>query len=253
MIAQADSGLVRELRAAVNFNDRAFRVELLVLHYTGMQGEEAALDWLCRAESRVSCHYFVFSDGRIVQSVPESERAWHAGASRWRGMEDLNSRSIGIEIANPGHEFGYVAFADAQTEAVIALAGDIVRRNRIAARNVVAHSDIAPARKQDPGELFPWKRLFDAGVGLWVEPAEIEAGPVLRPGDIGADVSRLRGDLAAFGYPLAGGEEYDLETSQAVAAFQRHFRPALVDGLADTSTVATLARLLAAVDGRPAA
>lgn len=245
MIARADTGLACELRSAPNFNDRAFPVEMLVLHYTGMQSEDAALDWLCRAESGVSCHYFVFSDGRIVQSVPEAKRAWHAGVSRWRGLDDINSRSIGIEIANPGHEFGYTAFPEPQIEAVIALSRDIVGRNRIMARDVVAHSDIAPARKQDPGELFPWKRLSEAGIGMWVEPSLVEAGPSLGPGDFGEDVSRLRADLAAFGYPLAAGEAYDLETSQVVAAFQRRFRPALVDGRADGSTLATLARVLA--------
>ncbi len=231
-------------REAVNFDERAHPIELLVLHYTGMQSEEGALDWLCREESRVSCHYFVYTDGRVVQSVPEARRAWHAGVSRWRGMEDLNSRSIGIEIANPGHEFGYVPFPQKQIRAVIALARDIVERNRIAARDVVAHSDIAPLRKQDPGEFFPWRRLARAGVGMWVPPSRAENGPVLKPGDLGEDVLALQRELSRYGYGVEPTSEYDRQTEAAIIAFQRHFRPARVDGLADQSTRKTLERLL---------
>lgn len=229
---------------AVNFDERAHPIELLVLHYTGMQSEEGALDWLCREESRVSCHYFVYTDGRVVQSVPEARRAWHAGVSRWRGMEDLNSRSIGIEIANPGHEFGYVPFPQKQIRAVIALARDIVERNRIAARDVVAHSDIAPLRKQDPGEFFPWRRLARAGVGMWVPPSRAENGPVLKPGDLGEDVLALQRELSRYGYGVEPTSGYDRQTEAAIIAFQRHFRPARVDGLADQSTRKTLERLL---------
>lgn len=239
-----DTKVPCQWREAANFDERAHPMELLVLHYTGMQSEEGALDWLCREESRVSCHYFVFTDGRVVQSVPESRRAWHAGVSRWRGMEDLNSRSIGIEIANPGHEFGYARFPERQIRAVTALARDIVERNNIASRDVVAHSDIAPTRKQDPGEFFPWRRLADAGVGIWVPPSRATNGPVLKPGDSNEEVLSLQRQLAGYGYGVEPTGEYDRQCEATVVAFQRRFRPANVDGLADPATRKTLAKLL---------
>lgn len=248
MSGSPDCTVPCEWREAANHNERAAGtgIELLVLHYTGMQSEEGALDWLCCEESRVSCHYFVFSDGRIVQSVPESRRAWHAGVSSWRGLDDLNSRSIGIEIANPGHEFGYVPFPEAQIEAVIALARDIVVRNAIKPRDVVAHSDIAPARKQDPGELFPWKRLAQHGVGIWAEANAFPGGASLGPGDDGPAVSALRQALAAVGYGVSPDGAFDDALTQVVIAFQRRFRQQRVDGLADVSTIETLQALLAA-------
>jgi N-acetylmuramoyl-L-alanine amidase len=233
-------------RDAANSDGRAegARIELLVLHYTGMQSEDGALDWLCRAESRVSCHYFVFSDGRIVQSVPEARRAWHAGISTWRGLTDLNSRSIGIEIANPGHEFGYVAFPRRQVDAVIALSRDIISRNRIEARDVVAHSDIAPTRKQDPGEKFPWRRLARHGIGRFMSPSRATRGITLQPGDRGDAVRSLQRDLAAIGFGIDETGEYDALTSAVVTAFQRHWRPSKVDGSADPSTRKTIEQLL---------
>jgi N-acetylmuramoyl-L-alanine amidase len=237
-----------EWRSAANFDVRAAgtRIELLVLHYTGMQSEEGALDWLCRAESKVSCHYFVFSDGRIVQSVREKDRAWHAGVSSWRGLSDLNSRSIGIEIANPGHEFGYVSFPRRQISSVIALCRDIIARNAIAAKDVVAHSDIAPMRKQDPGEKFPWAWLWRHGIGSHVAPSRARHGATLRSGDAGAHVLALQIELAALGYGVEKTGKYDALTAAVVTAFQRHFRPAKVDGIADPSTRNTIHRLLAA-------
>lgn len=237
------------VRVAANFNERpaGAAIDTLVLHYTGMESEEAALDWLCVAKSRVSCHYFIFGDGRIVQTVPEALRAWHAGVSAWRGRDDLNSRSIGIEIANPGHQFGYRPFPPAQIDAAIALAGDIVKRRAIEPRNVVAHSDIAPARKQDPGELFPWDRLFAAGIGAYVAPAPQRRGAVHSPGDAGRGVARFQRRLALYGYPVNATGRYDEQTSAAVVAFQRHFRPACVDGRADAQTRGTLERLLKAI------
>lgn len=242
-----------EWRPAANHEPRAegMRVEILVLHYTGMASEEAALDWLCREESRVSCHYFVFSDGRVVQSVAEDRRAWHAGVSSWRGLGDINSRSIGIEIANPGHEFGLTPFPEAQIAAVTALSRDIVARHGIAARDVVAHSDIAPSRKQDPGELFPWKRLASEGVGLGAEAGVTPGGVALGPGDRGPAVAALRESLANWGCGVEPGEEWDAALTFAVTAFQRHFRPELVDGCADASTLATLQLLLEQIDALP--
>lgn len=237
-------------RSAVNFDDRApgARIELLVIHYTGMQSEQGALDWLCCEESRVSCHYFVFSDGRVVQSVHEAKRAWHAGVSSWRGMGDLNSRSIGIEIANPGHEFGYVTFPAKQMRAVIALCADIVQRNAIAPRDVVAHSDIAPLRKQDPGEKFAWNQLARHGVGRMVAPSKVRTGLALQPGDRDGEhsqaVTQLQADLQKLGYGIEITGEYDALTKAVVTAFQRHYRPTLVDGIADPATRRTIAKLL---------
>jgi N-acetylmuramoyl-L-alanine amidase len=230
-----------------NFGARAegSPIDTLILHYTGMESEERALAWLCDPESAVSSHYFVFDDGRIVQLVDEQDRAWHAGQSSWKGVTDINSRSIGIEITNPGHEFGYRPFPDAQIAAVIGLCRDILGRHAIPPERVLAHSDIAPLRKEDPGEFFPWKKLHDAGVGYWVEPDPIVAGPVFKAGDRSGDVARLKRRFAKYGYPIAETDAFDEDTSAVVRAFQRHFRPALVDGIADGSTLRTLERLAA--------
>lgn len=243
-----DAKIACAWRTAANFDERAkgARIELLVLHYTGMQSGEGALDWLCAAQSRVSCHYFVFCDGRVVQLVSEAKRAWHAGASSWRGMDDLNSRSIGIEIANPGHEYGYRRFPKKQIEAVIALGGDIVRRNGIKPADVVAHSDIAPKRKQDPGELFPWRLLHSRGIGRWVPASRATRGETLMPGQSGSQVQALQQMLQACGYAIEASGVYDPLTVATVTAFQRHWRPASVDGIADPSTRRTLHRLLQA-------
>lgn len=246
MTGRPDTLVSCNWRDAANSDARAegARIELLVLHYTGMQSEDGALDWLCRAESRVSCHYFVFTDGRIVQSVPEARRAWHAGVSTWRGLTDINSRSIGIEIANPGHEFGYVAFPRRQVDAVVALSRDIISRNRINASDVVAHSDIAPTRKQDPGEKFPWRRLARHGIGRFVSPSRAARGITLQPGDLGDSVRSLQRDLAAIGFGIEETGEYDALTRAVVTAFQRHWRQSNVDGRADPSTRKTIRKLL---------
>jgi len=237
------------------------RPDMVVLHYTGMETAQAALDRLCGIGEQpppdVSAHYFVYEDGRIVQCVPEARRAWHAGASSWEGDQDINSRSIGIEIANPGHDFGYPDFPETQVRAVIALCRDIAGRHGIRADRILAHSDVAPGRKQDPGEKFPWRNLFAAGVGHWVEPTPIADGPVLKLGDRSAAVSQLQGLLAEYGYGINPSGFFGDQTRDVVAAFQRHFRPARVDGIADGSTLDTLERLLigrrlllAAVGGR---
>jgi N-acetylmuramoyl-L-alanine amidase len=237
-----------EWRQSPNFDDRGgAEIDMLVLHYTGMPTQEGALAWLCSPQSRVSSHYFVFENGRIVQSVAERDRAWHAGASVWRGATNINARSIGIEIANPGHEYDYRPFPSEQIEAVIALCALIVSRHAIPARNLVAHSDIAPTRKQDPGELFPWSRLSEAGLGLFVEPTRDRTGVALSTGSQGPEVQQLQQSLAAYGYGVPQSGEYDELTRQVVAAFQRHFRPARVDGVADQATRDTLKRLLGAL------
>lgn len=216
-------------RVSPNYNDRPAHapIDMLVLHYTGMESCEVALDRLCDADAAVSAHYLIDEDGQVTRLVDEDKRAWHAGVAWWRGALDVNGRSIGIELVNPGHEFGYRAFPEAQMQTLIALSKSILGRHPIPPRNVVGHADIAPRRKQDPGELFDWKRLAEAGVGLWVDGTP--------PRD--ADESQTCALLAAFGYEVA-------DPPAAIKAFQRHFRPACIDGVADGETVGLLKALL---------
>jgi N-acetylmuramoyl-L-alanine amidase len=225
--------------------------ELLILHYTGMQSAEAAGAWLCNPASGVSCHYLVDEAGRITQMVDENLRAWHAGAGRWKSCEDINSASIGIEIHNPGHDLGYTEFPAAQIAAVIRLCHDILERNHIAPEGVLAHSDTAPLRKKDPGEKFPWAVLYKEGIGHWVAPSPLAEEGGLRPGDGGVEVAALTGDLAAYGYGLDPGEVFDSTVAAVVTAFQRHFRPERVDGVADASTIDSLRRLLKSLRSMP--
>jgi N-acetylmuramoyl-L-alanine amidase len=238
---------VKDARAlpSPNHNDRKHAIDMIVLHYTAQTGADA-LARLCDPIAKVSSHYLVYEDGRIDQLVPEARRAWHAGVSMWEGEHDINSRSIGIEIVNPGHDGGYPDFPEAQIDAVIALCRDIIARRNIRADRVVAHSDIAPARKQDPGEKFPWARLAAAGVGLWVEPAPVTEARVLKIGAQGDEVADLQRLFARYGYGIEASGHYDAATAEVVTAFQRHFRPARVDGVADVSTRETLRRLLTA-------
>ncbi len=252
-VFQPDSFIVADVLPSPNFDARADGrlPDLILLHYTGMPTGEAALARLTSAESKVSSHYVVFEDGRVFQCVPESLRAWHAGVSSWAGETDINSCSIGIEIVNPGHEFGYADFPLRQTAAVIALCKSILtRRGPISPDRVLAHSDVAPSRKMDPGEKFPWELLHNSGVGHWVRPAELDVeGTTLRPGDSGELVTRLQRAFRLYGYGLDDNGVYDDKTVDVVAAFQRHFRPARVDGIADPSTMLTLGRL---IETRPA-
>lgn len=236
-----------EHHASPNQGERAAGkpVDMLVLHYTGMISDERALKWLTDPESAVSSHYFVFEDGRIAKLVEEDRRAWHAGQSFWAGETDINSRSIGIEVANPGHEFGYRPFPAPQIAGVIALSRDILARHAIPPQRVLAHSDVAPLRKEDPGELFPWEELHRAGIGAWVPPEPLGAGISLQLGERGDGVSELKNRLQSYGYGVADGPEFDVVTEAVVRAFQRHFRPERVDGIADASTMKTLDRLAA--------
>ena len=229
-----------------NHDERAggARPDILLLHYTGMPDEQDALRRLCDPAAKVSAHYLVFENGHVAQLVPEARRAWHAGAGSWKGRGDINSRSIGIEIANPGHAGGLPEYPDRQIAAVISLCADIVRRHAIAPRQVLAHSDTAPSRKEDPGEKFPWWRLAEAGIGHFVRPVTIRDGATLARGAEGPTVLALQRDLADYGYGIAPSGIYDAETEIVVTAFQRHFRPERVDGIADLSTLATLADLL---------
>jgi N-acetylmuramoyl-L-alanine amidase len=237
------------IRPAVNVEPRKTGpTDILLLHYTGLPNAEQSIQLLASAESRVSCHYVVDLDGRITQMVPERLRAWHAGQSVWAGETDINSRSIGIEIQNTGHPADGIGppppFPASQIRAVIALGLDIVERNGIAARRVLAHSDIAPNRKIDPGEGFPWADLARAGLGVWVEPEPISASPLTGgPGDGGLYVDIAQRHLANWGYGLAITGAMDPQTTAVVTAFQRHFRPSLVDGRLDLSTLITLERL----------
>jgi len=229
-----------------NFGMRAgvARPDMLILHYTGMPSAEAAIRWLVAPESGVSCHYAVDEQGSITQMVPEAKRAWHAGVSHWMGVSDINSCSIGIEIHNPGHDGSYPDFPEAQMRAVEALCVDIMGRHGIAPHKVLAHSDVAPRRKIDPGEKFDWARLARAGIGHWAAPVPVSEGEALERGSRGEAVLRLQESLCAYGYGIGLTGEYCEDTQFVVAAFQRHFRPALVDGRADRSTLATLDALL---------
>ena len=226
-----------------NFDARKVPPDILLLHYTGMPTGEAALARLCDAAAKVSAHYLVEEDGRIFALVAEERRAWHAGVSFWKGERDINGHSIGIEIVNPGHEFGYRAFPDAQITGLLELIADIRGRWEIDDARILAHSDVAPARKEDPGELFPWKRLAEAGHGLWAEPAAAPGAP-LKEGDDGAGVFALQAGLTRLGYDSAPSGTYDAETATIVRAFQRHWRQSKVDGVADGETRARLIALL---------
>lgn len=212
-----------------NFDDRDASVSILVLHYTGMTDAASAIERLSDPAAKVSCHYLIAEDGQVVRMVPEEKRAWHAGKSHWRGLDNLNSASIGIEIVNPGHENGYRPFPDAQIDALIPLVADIMKRHGITRGNVVGHSDIAPARKQDPGELFPWHRLAKLRLALprptknLMDPHWSDAGFLLA--------------LERFGYDVT-------DPLAATVAFQRRFRPELIDGTIDGECRSILLALL---------
>lgn len=249
-LAVPDSALVDAIHPSPNIEPRqaGFKPDLIVLHYTGMSSAAKAIDWLSRPESRVSAHYVVDLDGAITQMVAEEMRAWHAGVSVWRGETDINSLSIGIEIQNPGHEDGYHEFPLLQMQAVEALCRDIGTRHGVKPERVLAHSDIAPSRKIDPGEKFDWAWLAARGIGHWVGPVEIDAADQgLGCGASGPQVAELQGLLRDYGYGCADHGELDEPTRVVVKAFQRHFRPARVDGRIDRSTLVTLERLIAAL------
>jgi N-acetylmuramoyl-L-alanine amidase len=222
---------------------------MLILHYTGMVSGDAALARLCDSAARVSAHYVVDEDATIYRLVAEDRRAWHAGVACWRGCRDINGRSIGVEVVNPGHEFGYRRFADVQMTAVVALCRDIVGRLPIPPRHVLGHADVAWARRRDPGEMFDWTALAGAGVGLWpgAPVATGEMGLVLRRGDGGGAVDQIRQALAAFGYDVAPSGAFDEALELVVIAFQRHFRPRRVDGVVDPETAQRIFQVLAQV------
>jgi N-acetylmuramoyl-L-alanine amidase len=209
-------------------------IDMLILHYTGMTSAKAALDRMCDPASEVSAHYMVEEDGTTWQLVDEERRAWHAGRSYWEGERDLNSRSVGIELVNPGHEFGYRPFPEAQIAALEDLAQSILARRPIPPARVLGHSDIAPQRKEDPGELFPWQRLAANGIGRWPDFAT--------PVAVDPSHEGVRRALARIGYDVGGGEA---ELRAVVTAFQRHWRPAWFDGVLDDETVRRIFALAA--------
>ncbi|MDX5984760.1 N-acetylmuramoyl-L-alanine amidase [Sphingomonas echinoides] len=212
-----------------NYDERTLPVSMIVLHYTGMQTAQAAIDRLRDLDAKVSAHYLIAEDGTILRMVDEEKRAWHAGKSRWRGIEDVNSASIGIEIVNPGHEFGYRPFLEEQIDALIPLVADITARHGITRGNVVGHSDIAPTRKQDPGELFPWSRLAKLRLAL-PRPTKNLMDPLWS--DAGFLIA-----LERFGYDVS-------DKLAAIVAFQRRFRPELLDGVIDGECRSILLALL---------
>ncbi len=223
-------------RPSPNFDARTpgEAVDILLLHYTGMESAEVALARLCDPAAKVSAHYCIDEDGTLWRLVDEGKRAWHAGVGLWAGASDINARSIGIELINPGHEFGYRAFPEAQIAALIGLCRDILTRHVIPAARVLGHSDVAPLRKEDPGELFPWARLAAAGIGIWPD----EAAPLPVPGK--REAKRQLGRLG-YGY-------LEDDFAAVVRAFQRHFRPKAVTGTLDEETSGRLAALLAMID-----
>lgn len=213
-----------------NWDERALPVTMVVLHYTEMESAEAALERLCDPASKVSAHYLIGEDGEVVRLVPEDKRAWHAGASYWRGHKDVNSASIGIELQHPGHGLGYREFAEAQIEALIPLVHRAMRERNIPRANVVGHSDVAPARKTDPGELFPWDRLAECRLCL-PRPEKLTLGdPFDNDGAFYLALER-------FGYDITEGRK-------AVEAFQRRWRPGKIDGEIDGEVRAILFQLL---------
>ena len=249
-----DTPLASVFLPSPNFGDRRgpLRPDSIILHYTGMPTAESALTLLRDPASEVSAHYFVWENGDIAQLVREDKRAWHAGAGSWGGQTDLNSASLGVEIVNPGHAGGSPPFPPRQIEAVVALCRDMAARWAIRPERVLAHSDIAPARKQDPGEAFPWDVLARAGVGHWTPAAPIVGGPLFGAAQEGPPIRALQALLALYGYGIEMTGVYDRKTKIVVAAFQRHFRPERVDGETDASTIATLRALVEALNGNGA-
>ena len=226
-----------------NGNERRLPVSLLVLHYTGMQDAAAALRRLIDPLSGVSAHWLVSDDGAITALVPEARRAWHAGVACWQAIRDVNSASVGIEIVNPGHDGGLPGFPSRQMDALAELSRDVIERHGIRPRHVLGHSDVAPLRKQDPGELLDWRWLARQGVGLW-PPPQPPATTSLGEGDEGGAVEHLQRRLGDFGYAITVDGCFGAVTTAVVTAFQRHYRPARVDGVADGETTARLAALV---------
>jgi N-acetylmuramoyl-L-alanine amidase len=226
-----------------NQNDRKLPVSMLVLHYTGMETGEAALERMCDPAAEVSAHYMVQEDGRVLRLVPDDKRAWHAGRSEWNGVTDVNSASLGIEIANGGHDYGLPAYPDAQINALIPLCKRLIERYDIQPRNIVGHSDIAPERKNDPGEHFPWSGLAAAGIGLWPGEGNGDRRVLFEPGDRDRGVTLLQRALAGVGYAVELDGVMSDRMVATVRAFQRRYRPEQIDGVVDMETLDLASRL----------
>ena len=226
-----------------NFDARVRPPDMIVLHYTGMPTGEAALAKMCDPAAKVSAHYMVEEDGRIFSLVPEERRAWHAGKSFWKGQTDINAVSVGIEVVNPGHEFGYRPFPEVQIEALADLIADVRSRWTIPDARILGHADVAPDRKEDPGELFPWKHLSELGHGLWVEVGAAP-GAALAEGEEGLGVLALQAGLTRLGYDCPPSGKFDALTATVVRAFQRHWLQTRFDGVADGETRSRLVSLL---------
>jgi len=220
-----------------NCDDRTLPVSLLILHYTGMETGPAALERMCDAQARVAAHYMIEEDGDIFQLVDEAKRAWHAGVSEWQGETNINSNSIGIEIVNGGHDFGLPDFPDVQINAVIALSKAIMGRHDIRPQNVLGHSDIAPARKQDPGEKFPWAGLAAAGIGLWPDNITDDRRVLFEADSRDRGVAIIQRGLAHIGYGARVTGVLDEPTRLVIAALQRRYRPDQIDGQIDIQTM----------------
>lgn len=246
-----DCALVDDLVPSPNIGARRHggSPRFLIMHYTGLESAERSIAVLSDPVCEVSCHYVIDVDGHIIQMVREADRAWHAGLSYWQGETDINSYSIGIEIQNPGDE----DFPDRQMASVEALARDIIHRHGMRPEHVLAHSDIAPQRKIDPGEKFDWRRLHRAGIGHLTAPHTPSNAPDIDPGRPDERVRTLQELLAVYGYEILPDGLLTAETRRVFSAFQSHFRPARVDGLPDVATIATAADLIAALDETPRA
>ena len=234
-------------RPSPNHDARTLPVSLLVLHYTGMESGEAALERMTDADAKVSAHYLVEENGRVFQLVDEDRRAWHAGVGEWAGITNVNSASIGIEIVNGGHNFpeedgSLPEFPDAQIAAVIALCKDITARHAIAPRGVVGHSDIAPARKDDPGEAFPWARLAEEGIGVWPGEGNGDRRVLFEPGERDRGIAVAQRGLALIGYGVGVTGEFEARTAAVLTAFQRRYRPQDVSGALDMETLDLIGR-----------
>jgi len=231
-----------------NFNDRKLPVSILVLHYTGMESGAAARERLCDPEAEVSAHWLVHEDGNVESLVSEDKRAWHAGVGSWNGITDINSASIGIEMVNGGHNVrqpdgSLPPYPDAQILAVIKLAKDIVTRHDIKPHNIVGHADIAPDRKEDPGEHFPWAGLAAAGVGYWPGGTLDDDRILFEPGDRDRGISIIQRGLADLGYGASVTGTLDESTQGIIRAVQRRYRPSKIDGVIDMSVMEILKRL----------
>lgn len=240
--------MTTDYQLSPNYNDRpdGTLIDTIILHYTGMETAQDALSRMCDPKAEVSAHYVILEDGEIIPLVPENKRAWHAGISHWRGKENINDTSIGIELVNPGHEFGYREFPARQMDSLLMLMEELFTRHPISVRNVVGHADIAPSRKSDPGELFNWEMLASMHMTMWPDmPADIEEKSLLKPGDNNDDVKLLQTKLQQLGYNITPDGDYSIQTCYCVVAFQRHFTPTNVGDVWHNEAELALSALLA--------